>query len=139
MKTTNREAPQIRRERLEAPQIAQIDLSQERKRVHQQPGWEEHGHAATTLFKYPDLRAVLIGMKAGSTVREHQTDGRLSVQCLSGRVRIHALAQVVELTAGKMLTLERQVGHGMEAVEESELLVTIAMPEHARDRATSHD
>jgi len=133
MKTTNREAPQHRRSRLDAPQVAQIDLSEERKRVRHQAGWNEHGHAATTLFKYPDVRAVLIGMKPGARMREHQTDGRVSLQCLSGRVRIHALDQVVDLTAGHIVTLEKQVPHDVEAIEECDLLLTVAISKSATD------
>lgn len=128
METTNREAPSERRERMKAPQTAQINLSTERKRVHAQAGWAEHGHAATTLFKYPDIRAVLIGMKAGARIPEHQTEGRLSLQCLSGRVRVHARGEDAELSAGRMLTLERNVPHSLEAFEESDLLLTIVLP-----------
>jgi quercetin dioxygenase-like cupin family protein len=128
MDTTNREAPQERRERLEAPETAQINLSTERKRVRAQAGWHEHGHAATTLFKYPDLRAVLIGMKSGARIPEHQSEGRLSLQCLSGRVHIHAREQEVELLAGHLLTLEHSVPHSLEAFEDSDLLLTIALP-----------
>ena len=107
---------------------AQINLSTERKRVRAQAGWKDHGHAATTLFKYPDVRAVLIGMKAGARVPEHQTEGRLSLQCLSGRVRVHTVQEEVELLAGHMLTLEHSIAHSMEAFEESDLLLTIVLP-----------
>ncbi len=128
MDTTNREAPPERRERLEAPETALINLSTERKRVRAQAGWEEHGHAATTLFKYPDLRAVLIGLKAGARLPEHQSEGRLSLQCLSGRVRVHTRDQEMELLAGHIVTMERGLPHSVEAYDESDLLLTIVMP-----------
>ncbi len=128
METTNRGASQDRRERLEAPETAQINLSVERKRVHAQSGWDEHGHAATTLFKYPDIRAVLIGMKAGARIPEHQSEGRMSLQCLSGRVIVHTRDSEIELLAGHLLTLERAVPHSIEAFSESDLLLTVVLP-----------
>src|SRR5512146_2229694 len=49
------------------------------------------GRGATTLAKYPDLRIVLVSMKAKTKMHEHKAAGRVSIMTLTGCIRLHLL------------------------------------------------
>jgi quercetin dioxygenase-like cupin family protein len=118
------------RERQLAPACAQFDLQSEGARLRGQDAFREHGQSASTLFKYADLRCVLIALRRGARIREHEAEGRLSLQCVAGRVRVHLDGRAVELTPGQLLVLERCVPHDLEALEESDIVLTLAWAGH---------
>ncbi|MCC6348212.1 MAG: hypothetical protein IT347_01300 [Candidatus Eisenbacteria bacterium] len=93
--------------------------------------WVQHGRNAVTLVKHPDLRVVFMVMKAGTNLREHHTSGRISVQTVTGAVRVKLADRLVELPAGHLLALDHDLPHDVEAVEESTVLLTIAWPKDA--------
>ncbi len=84
------------------------------------------GHLAKTLVKLPDLRVVLISFKAGARLMEHRADGPITVQTLAGLVRIQLDGERIELPVGRLLVLARAIPHDLEAVRDSEVLLTIA-------------
>ena len=51
------------------------------------------------------------------------------MQALDGQIRFSTAERSVELGAGQMLTLERNVPHRVEGVTDSAFLLTIAWPE----------
>jgi quercetin dioxygenase-like cupin family protein len=62
------------------------------------------------------------------TAEKHRTEGRISVQALAGRISFRTREQSIELSAGQMLTLEREIPHDVEAVTDSAFLLIIAWP-----------
>jgi quercetin dioxygenase-like cupin family protein len=96
-------------------------------RLHGESTWNT-GQNARTLIKYDDLRIVLIALKGGARIPEHKTNGRISVQVLSGHVRLNASGRAFNLLPGSVLSLEERAPHDLEALEESALLLTIAWP-----------
>ena len=85
------------------------------------------GHAARTLAKHGALRLLLIALKANGSVPEHKADGRVSIHALRGHVRVRATSGTFDLPAGRLITLEPGERHNVEAVDDSGVLVTIAM------------
>ena len=79
-----------------------------------------------TLVKYSDLRIVYIVMKPAARMEEHHAGARISVHTLSGRVRLRLGERTVDLPAGNLLALEKDVPHDLEAIEESTVLLTIS-------------
>jgi quercetin dioxygenase-like cupin family protein len=61
----------------------EFDLTAELERLKDEATWST-GQNARTLIKYDNLRVVLTALKAGATMPDHQTDGRVSMQVLSG-------------------------------------------------------
>jgi len=124
------ENPQTGREHevgtLAAPLLT-LDLNREIEQLRSEGRWQS-GHTAKTLAKYPDLRVVLIVMKAGGRLERHQTEGRISVQTLDGKIRFNTAERSVDLPAGQMLTLERSIPHDVESAIDSAFLLTIAWP-----------
>jgi quercetin dioxygenase-like cupin family protein len=104
-----------------------LDLTREIKQLRSEGRWQS-GHTAKTLAKYPDLRVVLIVMKAGGRLEKHQAEGRISVQTLDGKIRFNTAERSMELPAGQMLTLERSIPHDVESTVDSAFLLTIAWP-----------
>ncbi len=111
--------------RLAAP-ISELDLSHEIQQLRSEPAWQEFDRNAKTLVKNPELRIVLMALKPGARLTEHQAVGAISIQVLSGRVRLHLPSERVELTAGELVAVSPAIRHDLEALESSAVLLTIA-------------
>ncbi len=108
-----------------------FDLAAEVERLQTEESWRQGTRNAKTLVKEPDLRIVLIVMRQGGRMEEHRAPGRLSIQALAGRLRLHAQDQTIDLPAGHVLALDPDVAHDVEALDESAFLLTIAWPARA--------
>ncbi len=71
-------------------------------------------------------------MKAGTQMQQHQAKGTVSIQAVSGHVRIHVLGEAFDLLAAQMLSLDANVPHDVEAIEDSTFLVSVAWPADSR-------
>jgi len=109
--------------------VLQFNLASELDQLHRDESWlHPTGRSSKTLVKYPDLRIVLIAMKANTRMHEHTAPGRISVHSLNGHIRIHLPEQVVDLPVGHLLALDQCVPHDVEALEDSAFLLTLSWP-----------
>lgn len=106
----------------------QFDLAAETEQLRQEDAWRSTSRNAKTLVKYADLRIVLIALKSGMRMEGHKADGSISIQGLTGRLRLHLPDQAVEVPAGGLLTLERALPHDVEALQDCSFLLTISWP-----------
>ena len=75
------------------------------------------------LVKSDRFEAMRLNIPAGTTVPAHQLSGYLTLYCLEGRL---SLAPVeAELGAGDWVYLDRGTSHGITAIEDASLLLTI--------------
>lgn len=109
---------------LDAP-ILNFDLYAEADALRREAPWHQGGHCARTLIKHPDLRIVLIVMRAGARLHEHKTDNRISVQTLTGHVQLNLPNGVIDLRAGHLLVLDKGVAHDVVAQEDSTVLLSM--------------
>ena len=109
-----------------AAPFLEFDLPAEIHRLHAEKTWEG-GQNARTLIKYDDFRVVLMALKANVRVPEHKTEGRLSVHLLAGHIQVKAAGRTFNLRPGGILAFDHGVPHDVEAIEETALLLTIAM------------
>lgn len=86
------------------------------------------GRAAKTLVKEGRLRITLVALAKGTQIKEHQTEGPVSIQCLRGNVAIVTGEEETELTSGGLLVLDRKVPHAVRAIRESAILITMSHP-----------
>ena len=93
--------------------------------LRKENAYQREGHTARTLVSKPDLRVVLVVMKAGARTGEHRADETATIQALSGHVRVRLLDKVADLTAGQLVVMERKLKHDVEAVAESAFLLTL--------------
>jgi quercetin dioxygenase-like cupin family protein len=110
-----------------ADAVREVDLAAEARSLRDEEAWQREGHSARTLVKNDSLRIVLIDMKAGARLHEHRTSSRISIQVLSGTVRLIIPGQDLELTAGRLVALDESIPHDVEAAEPSSFLLTIAL------------
>jgi quercetin dioxygenase-like cupin family protein len=108
-----------------------FDLAAAEREMRKEDAYEREGHTARTLTREPDLRIVLVVMKAASRIPEHRAGETASIHALSGQVRLHLPNRLVELAAGQLLVLERGLRHDVEAVADSSFLLTLGWPRPA--------
>lgn len=105
-----------------------FDLAEQICQLRQEHYWQS-GRNSKTLVKYPDFRIVLTAIQAKTTIHEHHSAGRISVQTVEGRIRMHAGGKEFDLPAGRVLVLDRAMPHDVVAIEDSAFLLTIAWPD----------
>ena len=107
--------------------LLQFDLAEEIRQQRQEDSWlRGTGRSSKTLVKHDDLRIVLISMKANTRMHEHKATARISVQTITGHVRLRLAARTVELPAGNLLVLDQCLPHDVEALEDSAFLLTLS-------------
>ena len=107
-----------------------FDLDAEIRQLHAEPDWST-GQNAKTLAKHDNLRIVLTVLDRGRHLPDHRTTGRISIQTIAGHVTVHVGADPIDLPAGRLLVLDRDIPHDVEALETSAFLLTIAWPDGA--------
>jgi len=113
--------------------VGHFHLAEVERELQREVAYATEGHSAVTLVKYPDLRIVLISMRAGARLGESRAEARLSVHALSGRATLHLPEGSIDLPAGRLATLERGMVHDLEAREDCAVLLTLVWP--APDRS----
>jgi quercetin dioxygenase-like cupin family protein len=69
-----------------------------------------------------------MALQRNARIPEHQTEGRLSLQVISGQVHVRAAERTFNLRRGGLLTLDPAIRHDVTAIEESAVVLTIAWP-----------
>lgn len=112
--------------------LLQFDIGKEIAQQRQEDSWlRGTGRSSKTLVKHPDLRIVLISMKANTRMHEHKATARISIQTISGHLRLRLVEQTVDLPAGHLLVLDQCLPHDVEALEDSAILLTLSWPPEA--------
>jgi quercetin dioxygenase-like cupin family protein len=105
-----------------------FDLDSAVRDLRADASWPAGEPNSTTLVKEPGLRLVALALRAGARMKQHHMPGNLTIQTLAGHTRVHLPTEVVDLPVGHLLALEGGMTHGLEALEESAVLLTIAWP-----------
>src|SRR5512144_1418999 len=106
--------------------VREIDLADEARELRADETWQREGHNAKTLVKNESLRIVMIDMHEGARLGEHQTDSRISIQVLTGRVSVRLPGASYAVAAGQLLAVDESIPHDVEALEPSTFLLTLA-------------
>jgi quercetin dioxygenase-like cupin family protein len=80
----------------------------------------------TTLFRENGLRTLLLHLKPGEQIPEHQTRGGITVHCLKGEAIFSSGDERVELRPDLLLSLAPGMSHSVDAREDTLLLVAIS-------------
>jgi len=86
--------------------------------------------AATTtaaIIKAGQLEVIRVVLPAGKELRQHDTPGEITVQCIEGEVEFHAGTSAHLLQAGDFLHLGPRAPHSLRALKDASLLVTICL------------
>ena len=79
------------------------------------------------LFKTDDLEVMRLVLKAGKSLPPHKVAGEITIQCLEGRIDVTLDGESRVLEVGQLIYLARDVLHGVVSIEDSSVLVTIAL------------
>lgn len=104
--------------------LLHVRLDEQIARLKSEPTWRTGDRNAITLTKEPTLRLVLIALKKGAKLHEHQAGGPVTIQAVSGSLRLHTAGRSLALKAGEVAVLESAIEHEVEALEEGALLLT---------------
>lgn len=107
----------------------EFDLEAELARLRSEDTWRRNGHNAQTLAKYPDVRIVLGCARAGTRMPTHEPNERLTVQCISGHVRVYAAGKAMDVKAGHLAVVDKAMAHDIEAVKDSAFLLSVSWPD----------
>jgi quercetin dioxygenase-like cupin family protein len=67
------------------------------------PQQEVPERQSTALFRTDDIEVIRRVLRAGEKVPEHSVDGDMTLQCLSGAVKVIAHGDAQSLTPGKLM------------------------------------
>lgn len=87
--------------------------------------WQRESRAALTLVKTHAVTIVLVVLHAGAVLKEHHTEGPITVAVLEGAIRFKALSEERVLRRGALLALGSAIEHEVEALEESAFVLTV--------------
>lgn len=79
------------------------------------------------LFKSSQLEVIRVVLPEGKTFPAHSVPGEITMQCLEGNVEVTAEGQVQTLAAGQLMYLAGGVEHGLVALQDALVLVTIVL------------
>ncbi len=109
--------------------IVSFDIPFETARVRAEAAYATEGHSAHTLAKYPDLRVVLVAMKAGTRISIHETAERIAIQVFLGRARVWLRSgESADCAEGTFAALDASLAHEVDCLEDCAFLLTIAWP-----------
>ena len=104
-----------------------FDLAKEAMAVRQKAATARAGRAAKTLVKEGLLRITVVGLRQGSSLGTHTTEGVSSVQVLRGRATAEVGAAFTPLRTAGVVVFDEGVAHSLSADSDCELLIVVAM------------
>jgi quercetin dioxygenase-like cupin family protein len=81
----------------------------------------------TSLLKTPTLQLMRVVLPAGQAMREHRVAGATTVHCLEGEAVVTTPSRKCHLGAGQLVMLAGAESHGVQAVTDASLLVTVLL------------
>ncbi len=85
------------------------------------------GARSHALFKSADLEVIRLVLLRGDQMPPHAVPGEITLQCIEGRIAFTCEAGEIELAAGELVHSAGDEIHGLHAIEDSSLLLTIAL------------
>lgn len=88
---------------------------------------------SVVLANEPDVRLVLLCLRAGQKVPEHAAAGGITVQAITGLATFYDGEEACEMFAGTLLRLDAGRAYRVEAHTDVALLVTMIKPPRAAE------
>ncbi len=112
-----------------------FDLGSIARELRAEEPYLREGQTARTLIRTPDLRVIVVAIKAGKTISEHHASVTASVQTLSGHIRLHLPDRGADVPEGRLLVLGAGLSHDVYAEVDSTFLLTLGWPERKQKTA----
>ncbi|WP_337172344.1 cupin domain-containing protein [Gemmatimonas aurantiaca] len=121
------DAPRLRQhpeDRFAGP-VHHFDLPATAAALRQEPHHSVGGHRQIALFRRGPLTLLVFAFEAGGALKEHQAEGTVTIQTLSGRLTVVVDEATYELPVGHLVTLAPGVRHAVLAAEASDMLLAV--------------
>src|SRR5579859_6452265 len=102
-----------------------FSIDDEINRLKQEPEWLSGSRNSVTLVKTSNLSLVLTAIRKNASLCGHEVHGPITLQVLSGTIVFGVSNKPSTLKAGAVIVLDKAIPHDIQAVEDSELLLTI--------------
>ena len=79
------------------------------------------------LFKSAELEVMRLVLPAGKSFPPHVVAGEITVQCLEGSIEFSSQGRCQVLHPGQLLHLSGGIEHGLVALEDASVLLTIVL------------
>lgn len=112
--------------RLHGP-VVPLKLPELARALQAEPHPGKGGHRQAGLIHRGPLRLLLFTFEPGGRLPEHRAPGQVVIHCLRGELTVEAAAGHHRIAAGEAIALEPEVPHSVEAVAESEMLLTVCV------------
>lgn len=112
------------RERLSGA-VQQVNLADAAAKLRAEPHPATNGHRQVALVRHGPVSMLLFVFERDGLLKEHRTDGEVTIHVLAGELEITFGAGSAVLGRGELLSLEPGQPHSVRAVQESEMLLTI--------------
>ena len=104
-----------------------FDLKSEEATLLEKARSAKSGRAAKTIVKEGALRVTLVALRKGAVIDDHQVEGPLSIQSLTGRLRIGIGDERFDLPSRGLITLEPGTTHDATALSDATFMITMVM------------
>jgi quercetin dioxygenase-like cupin family protein len=111
-------------DRFAAP-VHLVDLGAAAARLRAEPHDAIGGHRQIALFRRGPVTLVLFTFEAGAHLKEHRTDGVVTIQLLGGSLEVTCDGRTHQLSPGQVVALSPGVLHEIRAHSPSEMLLTV--------------
>jgi len=105
--------------------VGLIDLSSDAKELLERAAQSPHGHAQRTLYRHGGATIAMFAFRADSKLPPHAADGVVSLQVLSGQVRMIAGDDCLDLAAGHLVRMAPGCEHDLCAPVPSVVLLHV--------------
>lgn len=111
-------------DRLASP-VQLIDLPATSAALRREPHAPVAGHRQIAVFRRGPVTLLTFAFDTDGILKEHQTDGVVTIHALTGHLRVIVDEDAFELTAGRLLALAPSTRHTVLALEPSDMLLTV--------------
>lgn len=124
------------KERLAAA-VQRVDLARTAAQLRAEPHAAVAGHRQLALVRHGPLAVILFAFEKDGAIKEHRADGEVIIHALKGRLVVDVGDEAITLTAGTFVALAPGQRHAVRALEESDMLLSIARLPADSDRDAS--
>ena len=83
------------------------------------------GHRQIALVRRGSLSVILFAFEADGFIKEHRTDGAVTIHVLAGQLDVTVDGDVLHLGRGELVALAPKQVHAVRAIEASDMLLTV--------------
>ena len=110
---------------LNRPMLKAFSLMSMAEKLTEEATSATSGRASLTLAHGKEMTLVLVALKAGNTLEEHQAPAAATVITLSGNIIFTTHAEKITLDQGEAVTFTADILHAVYASEDSVFLIVI--------------